>query len=322
MRKIELDWKTIDPLLGEMSDAAIAAMYEVSTRPIRSRRIALGISAYIRGQERDWASIDPLLTAGVSIKDISLKFDIHCNTLQDRRRKLGLISPKRKPPCWSEIDPLLGTAPDVKLAREFNVSKFTIAMRRKKLGVPACLKWEIIDWSDIDSDLGSCTDREIALEAGVSVARVSSRRRRLGIPPYSGHRGSVERIKWKAIEPYLGTTSDKQLAKKFKVSSSSINRKRLDMGISAYKAPMSWRQSRRLFKRRSNMEIAKRFNVSTSAAASARTKLGMSEPKKDHSFIDQWLDTLSDAEIAEKFGIKKRAVYNRRYLVKRKNLNN
>jgi DNA-binding CsgD family transcriptional regulator len=322
MRKKELDWKTIDTLLGVMSDREVATMYKVSANPIRSRRIILGIPAYIRGQERDWASIDPLLKAGVSIKDVSLRFNIPGPTLNDRRRKLGIIPSKPEQPCWPEIDLLLGTAPDVELAKEFNISKGVIARRRKQLGVSACLKWEIIDWSKVDLYLGKYTDREIAEEAGVSEARVASRRRRLGIPSFSGHLGSIEKIDWKAIEPYLGTMPDTQLAVKFNVSAQSICRKRLDMGIKAYRLPWSWRKNTHLFNKSTNMQIAKRFNVSTSAVGAARSKLGMSEPKKDLSFIDQHLDVLSDAEIAEKFGLAKRTVYNRRYLVKRKNLNN
>ena len=70
------------------------------------------------------------------------------------------------------------------------------------------------------------------------------------------------------------------------------------------------------------MQIAKRYRVSTSAAGAARSKLGMTEPKKDLSFIDQYLDVLNDAEIADKLGIKKRTVYNRRYLVKHRSLDN
>ena len=315
MKKKELDWDAIDQLLSTTSDRKIAAMYKVSVTPIRSRRVALSIPAYTRGQERDWASIDPLLAAGVPTKDIILRFNIHSPTLNDRRRKLGLIPSKPEPPCWPEIDPLLGTMSDVELAREFNVSKTAIAMRRKQLGVPAYLEWEIIDWSKVDPYLGSCTDREIAEKAGVSEARVSSRRRRLGIPPFSDRTGSEEIIDWKKIEPYLGTMHDKQLADKFNVSLSSICRKRLDMGIKAYKPPWNWRKNKYLFEKSSNMQIAKRYRISTSAAGSARSKLGMSEPKKDHSFIDQYLGVLNDAEIAEKFGLEKRSVYNRRYRV-------
>ena len=248
MRKKELDWETIYPLLGVKSDRKIAAMYKVSASPIRSRRIALGVPAYIRGQEWDWASIDPLLRAGVSIIDISLKFSIHGPTLYDRCRKLGIFKPKPEPPCWPKIDPLLGTLPDVKLAREFNVSETAIATRRKQLGVPACLKWKIIDWSKVDPYLGRYTDREIAEEAGVSEARVSSRRRRLGIPSFSNHLGNIERIDWKAIERHLGTMPDKKLADKFNVSSSSICRKRLDLGIKAYRPPRNWRKNTYLFK--------------------------------------------------------------------------
>ena len=87
------------------------------------------------------------------------------------------------------------------------------------------------------------------------------------------------------------------------------------MGIKSYQQPWTWRKNTYLFDKLSNMQIAKRYRISTSAAGSARSKLGMSEPKKDLSFIDQYLDVLNDAEIAEKFGLEKRSVYNYRYRV-------
>ena len=38
MRKKELDWEEIEPLLGTKSDRKIASMYKVSANPIRNRR--------------------------------------------------------------------------------------------------------------------------------------------------------------------------------------------------------------------------------------------------------------------------------------------
>ena len=320
MRKKELDWETIDQLLGTKSDKKIAAMCKVSVSPIRDRRLVLGIRAYERGQERDWASIDPLLTSGISLKDVSLKFNIPSPTLNDRCRKLGIARPKPEPHCWEEIDPLLGTMPDVELALKFGTSKSAIGVRRKLLGVAACLQWKIIDWKEVDPYLGTCTDRELADRAGISETRVAQRRRRFGISSFSDRPGNKERIDWKAIEPYLGTVHDGQLAAKFNISKAAIANKRLALGVKAYKRPDSWRKNPRLFKKMSNMELAKKYRVSTSSAGSARSKLGMTNPKKDFSFIDQYLDVLSNAEIAEKFGLKKITVYNRRYRVtKRKN---
>ena len=87
------------------------------------------------------------------------------------------------------------------------------------------------------------------------------------------------------------------------------------MGIKGYKQPWNWRKNKHLFDKSSNMQIAKRYRVSTSAAGSARSKLGMSEPKKDLSFVDQYLDVLNDAEIADRFSLEKKSVYNHRYRV-------
>ena len=94
------------------------------------------------------------------------------------------------------------------------------------------------------------------------------------------------------------------------------------MGIKAYRQPVDWKKATHLFNKLSDMEIAKMYSVSACTVCAVRKKFGMSEPKKDLSFIDPYLDILGNAEIAEKFGIKKRAVYHRRHLLKRRKLNN
>ena len=154
-------------------------------------------------------------------------------------------------------------------------------------------------------------------------AAVFARRNRLGIPPF--FEVSVEKkyqIDWETIDSYLGTTADKKLADKYNVSTASIWNRRIKMGIKAYRQPVNWEKAVHLFNKLSNMEIAKMYSVSVGAVSWARKKFGMIGPKKDLSFIDPYLDTLSDAEIAKKFGIKKTSVYHRRYLLKHRKIEN
>jgi len=320
-----MDWKTIDSLLKVMSDRKIASMYKVSKSFIRKRRIALGIPAYSKDQERDWSLIDPLLIDGVaSIKELSLRFNIDEQTLfSRRRRKLGIIIPKSEFP-WPEIDPLLGKVPDGELAKEFNIMTEAVFRRRKELGIPAYQFRSKIDWSLIDPHLGNIPDSELAERAGISKSAVVSRRQRFDIPPFSGVSNKKKcKIDWETIYPYLGTTTDRELAKKFNVSTASIWRMRIMMNIKAFSQPVDWEKTAHLFGELSDMEIAKIHNVSRPAANLARKKFGLTKPKKDLSYIDQYLDSLSDTEIAEKFGLRRISVYHRRYLVnKRKSKNN
>jgi hypothetical protein len=153
----------------------------------------------------------------------------------------------------------------------------------------------------------------------LSEGSVASRRRLLGIPSFSGISGGGKKtIDWEEIIPYLGTTTDKMLADKYNVSVTSIYVKRIKMGIKAYAQPVDWEKITHLFNIIPDIELAKMHNVSTGAVLSARKRLGIAAPKKDLSFIDQYLDNLSDTEIAKIFGLKKISVYHRRFLVNKK----
>ena len=319
MNKKKLNWKIIDPLLGKISDLKIAAMYNVSISPIYRRRTALGIPAYAMGQEMDWGPIDALLTAGASIKDVCAEFNIASPRLNKRCKKLGIIRKKPEPP-WKDIDPLLGKEPDADIAREFNLTPLAVFRRRRELGIPSLIIVKEVDWSEIDPYLGTCTDRELAEEAGILTGRVANRRRSFDIPPFIVRAYRKEEIYWKAIEPYLGTMTDRQIADKFHISAASVGKKRRKLGIEVYKPPPDWRKDRVIFSNMSDLDIAKKYNVSSSAANAARSKLGMTTPKRDLSFIDEYLDSLSDAEIAEKFDLKIKAVYDRRLRVKRRTI--
>jgi len=318
----KIDWTSIDQQLGVIPDSQLASMYKIDRGTIRNRRIVLGISTVAKKKEQKWALIDPLLIAGVpSLVEISHKFNVHGSSLYHRCRKLGLRRRKPWPPCWSEIDPLLGTMRDGELARKFNILLANIFLRRKKLGIPPYQAKRVIDWNEIDPHLGTCTDKELAEMAGVSCSGVGSRRRMLGIPSFFESHGRGRKnitINWDVIKPYLGTTSDQKLANKYNVSITSIWSKRNELGMKPYGRSVDWEKTAHLFNKISDIEIAKMRGVSTAAVLHARRKLGMSSPKKDVSFIDQYLDTLSNAEIAEKFGLRRESVYRRRLAMRKK----
>ena len=317
------NWSAIDPRLGEVPDVELARIHKISPIAIKERRVALGIPGFVREQKWDWASIDPLLKmGGGSILDISRKFDVPESMLYYRCKKLGIIYPKLDPPCWAEIDPLLGTMSDIKLGKKFNTPTRSVNKRRNKLGIPPYRTRPVIDWTNIDPYLGTCPDKELAEEYDVSTTTIGNRRRLLGIPSFSGIIGRKSTINWEIIEPHLGTTTDKKLADKYNLSATTIWARRRKLGIKPYFQPVDWKKTEHLFYKIPDMDLAKMQGVSTPAVAAARKKLGISASRKDLSVIDPYLDTLSVAEIAEKFGLKKWSVYHRRQLVKRKKLNN
>jgi hypothetical protein len=84
---------------------------------------------------------------------------------------------------WKEIDPLLGTMPDVKLATRFKTSKTAIGLRREFCKIAVYTPKDFWTPKRIKL-LGTNEDAIIAKKLGVSQQRVSQKRRDLEIPSW------------------------------------------------------------------------------------------------------------------------------------------
>jgi len=161
----DIPWDVIDPLLGTMSDPAVArkighlmnyALY-TATSFIRKRRIALNIPEYSK------------YSTGIP---------------------------------WDEIDPLIGTMSDASVARSVGHLISTspksaavfIGKRRRALNIPAYSKHSIgIPWDEIDPLLGTMSDVSVARSVGYLISTslksaagsIRKRRLELKIRPYS-----------------------------------------------------------------------------------------------------------------------------------------
>lgn len=135
---IRIEWGRIDPFLGTNTDAAIAQQFGVSRHAVELRRRKLRIPAFTHTQPKSpefWAAVDALLVKGRPFESICKEFRILPSSLTRRKQKLGLIKAKKKRIDWSKIDALLGTAPDIKIAERFQISKSSVSDRRKLLKI-------------------------------------------------------------------------------------------------------------------------------------------------------------------------------------------
>lgn len=87
---------------------------------------------------------------------------------------------------WTdEIEGMLGTVPDQKIADKFGMSPASICERRKGLGIPSYGHNEGVQWTPkTDGLLGTRPDRKLARKLGLSRQTVMYRRQELGISSY------------------------------------------------------------------------------------------------------------------------------------------
>lgn len=122
--------------------------------------------------------------------------------LNDGIGRGGCNHPKKKITWTPELDALLGTMADAKIAERLGVTRKSVSYRREKLGIPASYDRErntppppmgghnkVELTSDILDLLGTIPDYKLAKKAGVSKKVILSRRQELGIPSYAESTG-------------------------------------------------------------------------------------------------------------------------------------
>lgn len=184
---------------------------------------------------------------------------------------------------WSEVDPLLGTATDEDLAREFGVSISVIGNRRRKLGIPCkrkALKCKY-DWGSVRSRLGIDADADIARDLGCTRAAVHLMRKRLGIMSCTQHRGDV--FDWSVVD---WGYSDNTIRHKYRGIGSlgEIARKRVSMGephlrrhviVRAKRYSFDYERFRSLVGTMSDRALSKVIGLSVQRIGDLRRELGI-----------------------------------------------
>lgn len=114
-------------------------------------------------------------------QSLSCPFNL-CKAIAERARKEFGI--RGRTGVWRpEDDALLGTTPDVEVAKQINRSRMAVQVRRGVLGIPKPDP-KYRPWSaEKEAQLGTASDSVIAARIGRQSATVAARRRKLHIPP-------------------------------------------------------------------------------------------------------------------------------------------
>lgn len=100
--------------------------------------------------------------------------------LQDLKRA-GLVDSAYRPVDW-DSEPELGMVVDAVLADRHNVTVSTVALARKKRGIPSAAKAAYVNWDE--QPLGEVPDIQLAERLGVHIASVAYARQRRGIASF------------------------------------------------------------------------------------------------------------------------------------------
>lgn len=125
----------------------------------------------------------------------------------------------------------LGHEPDAAIARDEDVSAYTVRNTRQKLGIPAYREDKSrrkIPWEHVVSRMGVDSDHQIARDLGVTPTAVALQREKRGIPPIPDN----AEVRWTPeMLARLVDMSDREVAKRFGISVQTVSTKRRDLGI-------------------------------------------------------------------------------------------
>lgn len=196
---------------------------------------------------------------------------------------------------------LLGKMSDADIGRKFNIKSATVALRRRKLGIPryvpefSPLKFVLPD--DCIALIGIEQDAVLARKYGVSEQVINRKRTELGLKAIGPKKKDVPQG---ALE-LLGTMSDAKIAKKFGISNHMVGRARQDRNIPAYEV-YKWKESDiKLIGTMPDYKLAKQLGIGCHLVSSKRNALHI--PKFKHFEITDeiisLMGTMPDYKLAD-----------------------
>ncbi len=216
----------------------MAARAGVSTHAVRGERRRRGIARYDgRRDIIEWTEPTLSLLGTDTDASVAAELGIHRDRVTYRRRLLGIpawgYSPdrSRSKVVWSRRAlALLGTAPDVTVARKLRLSREQVWWKRRLLGVASFVPARHIHWPAAAVErLGKEPDRRIARDLGLRPAVVKAKRERLGLPPYEYAVPIARGRRWKTL---LKLTNG-QISARYGLSSHAISKLRREYGMPA-----------------------------------------------------------------------------------------
>jgi len=133
---------------------------------------------------------------------------------------------------WTpEMDALLGTKTDRKIAVDLGLPRRRVGQRRRELGI---LPIRYLKWTpEMDALLGTMVDQDVADELGIERSTAFYRREELGIASF-GRQGAE--IKWAPeMETLLGTKKDLDIAEELGLCQKAVWWRRQELGIPSLK---------------------------------------------------------------------------------------
>lgn len=204
-------WKPREiKLLGTLRDKDLARRLKRSKCSVEIMRIRLGIPVFAR-TNRLYAPAEDAVIRKYSVAEAARRIGRGKYCILARRRAIGVAKTTLHRP-WTEKEvALLGTVPDLELARRLNRTKGSIVDKRNQLRIyryrnrPGYGAWKGIE----DALLGKFADSEVARRLGRPKRVVRRRRNKLGIPSFWMKR------EWTAAETALpGKLPDQVVAEK------------------------------------------------------------------------------------------------------------
>lgn len=225
-----------------------------------------------KNEEQFWSDRDWELGTK-SDKFLAELWDIQVSQVKARREKLGIPDKDQKPSgkapnrisaselndLWRDIDPILGSQSDAKIAKEWSVPARNIRSRREELGIPSWRssqpsKYNDIEWTaENEALLGVISDNEIAKRLNAAPHKVRKHREKLGIPTKSERERRTKKEEetkrqnqeYRAIDwpdellREIGKRFIPNLAKQYGIPEWAILRKGKEMNIHMETRPLS-----------------------------------------------------------------------------------
>ena len=175
-------------------------------------------------------------------------------------------------PWPPEENALLGTMPDMKLARRLKRSYDAVAARRLNQGIPSCNPKRKLWRREDDQVLGTRPDAQIAMLLQRTLHSIRNRRRKLGIPT----KLAINYKPWtKAEDRLLGTKLDNEVAHLLSRTRQSVCQRRRKLRIRPAPFNMPWTpRELNLVGTMPDQELARLIGRSMAAVRVRRYQLG------------------------------------------------
>lgn len=186
-------------LLGKLPDERICGMMGISRKSVMRKRKELGIESYAVGTQfwHPWTEEEIARLGKTTDRELAEQLGIQPMCVTSKRRQLGIesfakASGLKIPHAWTEREiALLGTKPDVEVARELDLGVGVVWKKRNNLGIPTdpSSKRSSDKWTPgILARLGKEPLQKIAEEIGVTREAVRQKCVKLGITARPGRK--------------------------------------------------------------------------------------------------------------------------------------